>query len=185
MKRAILAAACLGSAVMGCATEPSAVRVPQHRTSAPEGGGLPGETQPDLELTPSSGAGPTTTTEAPTTTVEVTSTTAAPAPVATTVPRRTTTTVYVEPRPATQTPTVHDSDFWYRLATCESENGRTSANQFQFMGGTAEKVGYYAGASYEAQRAMAQDWTARLRAEGTHPGSSAGWPECWWIAGGS
>ena len=76
-------------------------------------------------------------------------------------------------------------DFWYRLATCESGNGTGSANQFQFMGGTAEKVGYYPGASYEAQRAMAVDWAARLRAEGTHPGSRSGWPECWWIAGGT
>ena len=50
------------------------------------------------------------------------------------------------------------------------------------MGGTAEKVGYYAGASYGAQKAMAQGWAATLRAEGTHPGSRSGWPECWWVA---
>jgi hypothetical protein len=143
--------------------------------------------------------GPTTTTEptttvAPTTTVPPTTTSTAPEPVEeapTTVPTTRarsapTTVAYVPVVPRT---TVQDSgegaDFWYRLATCESENGRTSANQFQFMGGTAEKVGYYAGASYAEQKAMAQGWAARLRAEGTHPGSTAGWPECWWIAGGA
>ncbi len=70
-------------------------------------------------------------------------------------------------------------DFWYRLATCESENGRTSDNQFQFMGGTEIKVGYYPGASYSEQVAMAKWWAARI-----HPneGATAGWPVCWWVA---
>ncbi len=106
-----------------------------------------------------------------------------------------TTSTVVEPDPPVVEPPVIQSepevsdasdtvDFWYDLATCESENGRTSENQFQFMGGTAEKVGYYSGASYSEQRAMAQGWAESLRSEGTHPGSSAGWPECWAIAGG-
>lgn len=112
---------------------------------------------------------PTTTTEAPEQIVATT----VPAPPTTRAP---TTTVY-EPSP--QSRTVQGDDFWYRLATCESGNGRLSANQFQFMGGTAEKVGYYPGASYEAQKAMAQDWAARI-----HPneGTNAGWPVCWWQA---
>ncbi len=99
-------------------------------------------------------------------------------PVATTAPRRTTTTA----RPTQLAPVVHGDDFWWRLARCESRNGELSDNQFQFQGGTAEKVGYYPGASYEAQRAMAIDWAARI-----HPreGTTAGWPVCWWTAGGS
>lgn len=127
----------------------------------------------------------TTVTEPPTTT-----TTEAPEPVevATTAPPTTrarsapTTTVYEPPSP--QSRTVQGDDFWYRLATCESGNGALSANQFQFMGGTAEKVGYYPGASYAEQKAMAQDWAARI-----HPneGTNAGWPVCWHVAlgGGS
>lgn len=142
-----------------------------------------------VEPAPSTTEAPTTTEPEPTTTTAVAAQTVEEAP--TTVPTTRarsapTTAVYAAPAPRT---TVQDSgegaDFWYRLATCESGNGSGSANQFQFMGGTAEKVGYYAGASYAEQRAMAQDWAARLRAEGTHPGSTAGWPECWWIAGGA
>jgi cytoskeletal protein RodZ len=77
------------------------------------------------------------------------------------------------------------SGFWYRLATCESGNGAGSSNQYQFMGGTAEKVGYYPGMPLADQTEAAQGWADRLRAEGIHPGSTAGWPECWWAAGGS
>ncbi len=144
--------------------------------------------------------GPTTTeststtgTVVTTTTVPATTTSVAPepveeAPVTTRTTRARsapTTTVYEPPSPQSRTTGGEDDDFWYRLATCESGNGAGSANQFQFMGGTAEKVGYYPGASYAEQKAMAQDWAARLRAQGTSPGSRAGWPECWWIAGGS
>lgn len=145
--------------------------------------------------TPTTGPEPTTT-QATTTEPEPTTTTTvalepveeAPTTVPTTRARSAPTTVpYVAPSPQSQT-TRQDggegTDFWYRLATCESGNGAGSTNQFQFMGGTAEKVGYYAGASYSEQRAMAQDWAARLRAQGTSPGSTAGWPRCWWVAGG-
>ncbi len=178
MRRLLLV--CAVTAAVGCASEPSAVVVHEHTLSAgPESPGSSGS------------AGPTTTVAPTTTTVPepVPSTIVVPVdpelnppePVATTAPRRTTTTV---PRPAIATPTVHGADFWYRLATCESRNGELSANQFQFMGGTAEKVGYYPGASYEAQRAMAIDWASRI-----HPneGTNAGWPVCWWVAlwGGS
>src|SRR5687767_7780507 len=128
-------------AAVGCSTEPSAVMVHEHSSSAepalPSVAGSADPTPPHA-LQASDGAATTVATSPPTT-------------------RRATTTVTATtPRPAIATPTVHDADFWYRLATCESGNGSGSANQFQFMGGTAEKVGYYAGASYEAQRAMAQ-----------------------------
>lgn len=150
--------------------------------------------------TPTTGAAPTTeptTTEAPTTVPEPTTTTSTvpgpveeePVTVPTTRARSAPTTVpYEPPSPQSQT-TRQDggegADFWYRLATCESGNGAGSDNQFQFMGGTAEKVGYYPGAPYVEQRAMAQDWAGRLRAQGTSPGSTAGWPVCWWQAGGA
>lgn len=116
--------------------------------------------------------------EPPTTT---TSTTEAPV-VATTAPGTA--------RPATTLPapartTVQGEDFWYRLAACESGNGEASSNQFQFMGETRDSVGYYPGSTYEEQVAMAQDWAGRLRAQGTSPGSTAGWPNCWAKAGGS
>ncbi len=130
---------------------------------------------------------PTTTLPEPTTTTSVAPEPVEEAPVTTRTTRAKsapTTTVYEPPSPQSRTVGGESDSFWFRLAACESENGRTSANQFQFMGGTAEKVGYYPGATYEEQRAMAQDWAARLRAEGTHPGSRSGWPECWWIAGG-
>jgi hypothetical protein len=145
-------------------------------------------------VVPTSAGPEPSTTEAPTTVPEPTTTTSmVPEPVedvpATTRTTRArsapTTTVYEPPSPQSRTVGGEDNSFWYRLATCESGNGAGSSNQFQFMGGTDEKVGYYDGASYEAQRAMAQDWADRLRAEGRSPGSSAGWPVCWWTAGGS
>ncbi len=142
-------------------------------------------------VAPTSAGPESTTTEPPTTLPEPTTTTStAPeaveeAPVATRTTRARsapTTVVYEAPSPQSRTVGGESDAFWSRLAACESGNGRGSANQFQFMGGTAEKVGYYPGASYEAQRAMAQDWAARLRAEGTSPGSTSGWPTCWWVA---
>ncbi len=166
MKALLLASAVL--AAVGCATEPAALRVPEHKSSS-EGDAAAASAPSDepTTVTPSI-TSPTTTTTGP----EPVTTTAYVAPVTT---RRTTTTA----RPTQLAPVVHDGDFWYRLATCESRNGALSPNQFQFMGGTAEKVGYYDGASYEAQRAMAIDWAARI-----HPneGTSAGWPVCWWTA---
>lgn len=89
----------------------------------------------------------------------------------------------VPARPATSnSPETVD---WYALATCESGNGRGSSNQYQFMGGTAEKVGIDGSEPIEEQTAAAQRWAAALRAEGKSPGSTAGWPVCWWRAGGS
>lgn len=79
--------------------------------------------------------------------------------------------------PRLQAP-VAKGDFWWHLAKCESGVGQTSQNMFQFMGGTEKKVGYHSGASYEEQKAMAQDWASRI----DNPGSTAGWPVCWWVA---
>lgn len=182
MRRLLLLAAV--TAAVGCAGEPSAVMVHEHTLSAePESPGSSGSADqhplaPTDEWAATSTTAAPATTAAPTTTAEV----ARPAPVRT-VPNTTrpATTVAV---PAVATPTVHGADFWYRLADCESGVGATSPNIFQFMGGTAEKVGYYAGASYAEQVAMAKDWAARI-----HPreGTTAGWPVCWWTAlrGGS
>lgn len=77
-----------------------------------------------------------------------------------------------------QTERVQGGDFWWHLADCESGVGETSQNMFQFMGGTESKVGYHAGASYEEQKAMAQNWASRIK----NPGSTEGWPNCWWEA---
>lgn len=180
MKAILLAAAV--TAAVGCSTAPPAgVRVGEHKMS---GEGLDAGFAPVLRE-PTASADSTTTTEAPTTVATTTTEStevARPAPVGTvpnnTTPRRTTTTA----RPTQLAPVVHGDDFWYRLAMCESGAGASSPNIFQFMGGTAEKVGYYPGATYAEQRAMAQDWAARI-----HPreGTSAGWPVCWWRAGGS
>lgn len=176
MKALLLAGAVL--ATVACSTEPAAVRVEGHTTSA---GGVDAGTDPGTR-SPTAPADPTTTTTVPelvpsTVVVPVDPELNPPEPVATTVPR---TTAAV--RPTQLAPVVHGDDFWFRLAMCESGAGASSPNVFQFMGGTAEKVGYYAGASYEAQRAMAIDWAARI-----HPreGSTAGWPVCWWEAGGA
>lgn len=172
MKRLLLAGAVMSA--VACSSEPSAVIVRQHKVGTEGDTATPAPLHP-LTVTDESAATSTTTTLAPTTT------TIEPAP-ATTVATVRRTTTSTAARPTQLAPVVHDADFWYRLATCESGNGRGSANQFQFMGGTAEKVGYYPGASYEEQRAMAIDWASRI-----HPneGTSAGWPECWWRAGGS
>lgn len=180
MKALLLAAATM--AAVSCASEPAAaVRVPAHKLSGEGSSGhayRPGPPTASDERPPSPGS--TTTSTEPETT-----TTAAPEPTTTEAPyvapvttRATTTTV----RPTQLAPVVHGDDFWYRLAMCESGAGASSPNIFQFMGGTAAKVGYYAGASYDEQRAMAIDWASRI-----HPneGSTAGWPVCWWTAGGS
>lgn len=74
-----------------------------------------------------------------------------------------------------------DAAFWRRLANCESPTGRsgTYLGYFQFSRDTARKVGYYEGASYEEQVAMAQKWLAMIGGRG---GSRSGWPVCWWKA---
>lgn len=182
MKRALLACAVLAS----CSSPAPAVRVGPTLTTTPE----PTSTSTSSTTRTTS---TTSTTSAPTTTVPpaegVGAVGQSPQTRPATAPSAPTTAVDPDDMPSPQGRSTRGvgepPEFWYRLATCESGNGELSANQFQFMGGTAEKVGYYPGASYEAQRAMAQDWAARLRAQGTSPGSRAGWPECWWIAGGS
>lgn len=75
-------------------------------------------------------------------------------------------------------------DFWRRLANCECSSGHCAngAGYFQFTDpSTAEKAGYVRGSSYEEQLAAAKRWAAKI-----HPreGTTAGWPRCWWRAGG-
>lgn len=147
------------------------------RKSSPTESSLPPVT---VESLPSTSTPAETTSTSSVPEEELAPTAAPQTTIAKTTRSTTSTTLYASVR----APEVEPNDFWYALATCESENGRTSNNQFQFMGGTEDKVGYYDGASYEEQKAMAQGWAARLIAEGTHPGSRAGWPECWWRAGG-
>jgi len=184
--KALALLACAGIAAAGCATEPPATRVEGHHVDEPR-------TADHAELTVAGWVVetvPTTTEPTTTTSTEVareTTTTTEPNIAPPTTARRVTpTTVYDPPAPQGRTTGRGNeppgNDFWYRLALCESGAGASSPNIFQFMGGTAEKVGYYPGASYEAQRAMAIDWAARI-----HPGegTSAGWPVCWWTAGGS
>ena len=127
-------------------------------------------TAPDSSLPRSPTPDETTTTEPATTTTEAPPTTV----------RRTTTTA--ASRQVVAPSGREDSAFWDRLSACEQLEG---PNYFQFMGGTEDKVGWHPGASYEQQKQMAIWWAAALRAEGTHPGSRYGWPECWWIAGGT
>lgn len=103
-------------------------------------------------------------------------------PVVTTVAVVVPTTATTRPRPATTVPApprpaVVDGDFWYRLATCESGNGRGSPNQYQFSPDTAAKLGVSGASSLEAQTAAAQRWASMV-----DPGSTAGWPHCWWVA---
>ena len=109
--------------------------------------------------------------------IETTTTTAPPATTTTEV-LRTTTTRANRGTPRT-TATGGGHDFWWRLANCESEVGRTSRNIFQFSPDTAAKVGIDGSESYEVQRAAAIAWAARI-----HPreGSTSGWPHCWWVA---
>jgi hypothetical protein len=74
-------------------------------------------------------------------------------------------------------------DFWRRLANCECASGRCGGSfrgYFQFSADTARKVGYFEGASYDEQVAMAQRWLAMIGGRG---GSRSGWPVCWWRAG--
>lgn len=104
----------------------------------------------------------TTTTEAPTTT--------------TTAVQRTTTT---RANRGTRRSTESGHDFWWNLANCESEVGRTSRNIFQFSSDTASKVGIDGSEPYDTQKAAAIAWAARI-----HPreASSSGWPTCWAVA---
>lgn len=73
-----------------------------------------------------------------------------------------------------------DDAYFDRVAGCENRDGGGDGNgggYFQFSRDTAAKVGYSAGASYEAQREMAKSWAGRV-----NPGSTAGWPHCWHVA---
>lgn len=75
--------------------------------------------------------------------------------------------------------TVTDGDFWRRLANCENPSGNAPGGYFQFMGSTRDRVGWAPGQSYEQQKAEAIWWAQQI-----HPneGTSAGWPNCWWVA---
>jgi hypothetical protein len=116
---------------------------------------------------------PETTTSSSSTTVLPTTSTLLP-----------TTTTTRPPPPPTTIPVIVDAAFWARLGPgCESSTG-TGGNGggfFQFSPDTAKRVGYHAGLSYEDQRALAVKWLGMIGGRG---GSRAGWPVCWWIAGG-
>lgn len=80
-------------------------------------------------------------------------------------------------------PAVMDAAFWRRLANCESPDGRsgTYLGYFQFSRDTARKVGWFDGATYEQQRAMAERWLAMIGGP-SRGGGRSGWPHCWWVA---
>jgi hypothetical protein len=78
-------------------------------------------------------------------------------------------------RPDTSAP---DSDFWARLAACES-GGRLDppgyyVGTFQFSPDTAAKLGVHRGDDYATQQAAAERWSHMV-----DPASRAGWPVCW------
>lgn len=80
-------------------------------------------------------------------------------------------------------PAVMDAAFWRRLANCESPDGRSGRylGFFQFSRDTARKVGWFDGASYEQQQAMAERWLAMIGGP-SRGGTRSGWPHCWWVA---
>lgn len=80
-------------------------------------------------------------------------------------------------------PAVMDAAFWRRLANCESPSGASGRylGFFQFSRDTARKVGWFDGASYEQQRAMAERWLAMIGGP-SRGGGRSGWPHCWWVA---
>lgn len=80
-------------------------------------------------------------------------------------------------------PPTMDAAFWRRLANCESADGRSGRylGYFQFSRDTARKVGWFDGASYEQQQAMAERWLAMIGGP-SRGGGRSGWPRCWWVA---
>lgn len=81
-------------------------------------------------------------------------------------------------RPASVAVPASDDAFWDALQRCETPNGDTHPlyqGPYQFHPDTAARAG-------GTDRAAAKRWAARLAAEGTSPGSRAGWPVCWWRA---
>jgi hypothetical protein len=70
-------------------------------------------------------------------------------------------------------------DFWRALANCESPDGRSGRylGYFQFHPNTWQATGGGDLGSYEHQKTRAQQWAAKV-----DPGSTAGWPVCWWRA---
>lgn len=130
---------------------------------------------------------------------ELTTTTAPPPP-------PTTTTLPAPPRPGpkvarvgprtTVPPAVHttplarqpgwwpDTAFWQRLSLgCESSTGDNGngGGYFQFSPGTAKAVGYHPGMTWDQQRALADNWLARIGGP-ARGGTTSGWPHCWWVA---
>lgn len=68
--------------------------------------------------------------------------------------------------------------FWRALDNCETPHGDTHrlyVGEFQFHPDTARRAG-------GSDLAAAKRWAARLHAQGTSPGSRAGWPTCWAVA---
>lgn len=77
-----------------------------------------------------------------------------------------------EPAPSRQ------GDFWHELQQCETPNGDTNPKyigDFQFHPDTARRAG-------GTDLAAAKRWAAMVVEDGGHPGSTAGWPTCWWVA---
>lgn len=76
-------------------------------------------------------------------------------------------------------------DFWYNLSwgcECRSGHCENSGGFFQFKGSTATKVGYVPGQSYDQQKQEAIWWAGELEKRHVSPGSTSGWPHCWWEA---
>lgn len=101
---------------------------------------------------------------------------ATPVPTPTPTPKPT-----PEPTPEPPSGVPKDPAFWRRLANCESASGASTKHYvgyFQFSrNDTADKVGIDGSESYETQRSAAMHWASQVS-----PGSTAGWPHCWWVA---
>lgn len=114
----------------------------------------------------------------------VMATTTSPPPAITVAARaarsRTAATRHDPPRVAVAGNLMSDA-FWRRVANCESSDGRSGAflGYFQFSRDTARKVGWFNGAGYAEQLAMAKRWLAMIGGRG---GSRSGWPVCWFVA---
>lgn len=77
------------------------------------------------------------------------------------------------------------TDFWWNLSKgCECKTGDCahSGGFFQFKGSTATKVGYKPGQSWDVQKQEAIWWAGELEKRHVSPGSTSGWPHCWWEA---
>lgn len=92
---------------------------------------------------------------------------------------------FLEPKPVgaprvelAATPPASGDAFWRELQKCETPHGDDNplyVGPFQFHPDTAARAG-------GTDLAAAKRWAKRLADEGTSPGSTAGWPVCWWKA---